>query len=442
MNHEQLIQAISQDNAVELKLARQHPVLVALSGGPDSVALLHVLMALGCDCRAAHCNFHLRGEESDRDERFVRNLCARLEVPLEVQDFDVMTYMRLNGGSVEMACRELRYDWFETQRQEQGCGLIAVAHHADDQVETFFLNLLRGTGVKGLIGMARLNGSIWRPLLGLRRDTLLSFLENLNQDYVTDSTNAENEYRRNRLRNLVLPVIEQQFPHAHERILDTMDNVMQDYQLMRALVTRLIPDEHHIDISQLLNQPEAATLLFHRIRHLGFNRQQCEQIVEAASQGHCGRQFTSVSHTLHVNRETIDIEENKEVLDEEFQIDLSVDVTTPVSIEVSNNNPPFSPLMCDGRYKVAFNRQLMECQRLVLRHWRRGDRIKPFGMNGSKLLSDLFVDLKLESTLKRDVWILEADGNIVWVLGYRSAALYPVKRESQDYIMLHLSKIR
>ena len=243
----------------EREFLAQQPVLVALSGGADSVALLRVLLAAGCDCRAAHCNFHLRGEESMRDEQFVRDLCQRLDVPLTVKDFDVTAYQCEHGGSVEMACRELRYTWFEQERQRQGCSVIAIAHHADDQVETFFLNLLRGTGAKGLSGMQRLNGHIWRPLLGVSRNDLLEYLSSLGQDYVTDSTNAQNDYRRNQLRNIVLPVIEQQFPSSDRRILDTMDNLARDHALLNALVNDILPDERHFDIETVRQRHRGGT---------------------------------------------------------------------------------------------------------------------------------------------------------------------------------------
>lgn len=413
-------------------------VLVALSGGADSVALLRALLETGCHCHAAHCNFHLRGDESMRDERFVRDLCTHLEVPLSVKDFDVAVWQQAHGGSVEMACRELRYAWFEKERERQQCGVIAVAHHADDQIETFFLNLLRGTGIKGLTGMNRLSGHIWRPLLAVSRHDILDYLSEIGQDYVIDSTNAQNDYRRNRLRNIVLPTIEQQFPHSAERILDTIGNLKQDSELLAALVSAAIPDARHIDIKRLLGHPQAHTLLYHRLRHLGFNRSQCEQAIEAAQSGHSGGQFIAPLYIMHVNRQSIDVEPVDTAPEVEIPIDLLTDVRTPVHISVDRNSTPFSPLMCDGKNKVAFSTKLLDCQRIVLRHWRQGDRMKPFGLNGSKLVSDLFTDLKLDHATKRDTWLLEADGDILWVLGYRASSLYAVERESQDYLMLIL----
>ena len=374
-----------------------------------------------------------------RDECFVRDLCQRLEVPLTVKDFDVAAHQQSHGGSTEMACRELRYTWFEQERQQQECALIAVAHHADDQVETFFLNLLRGTGVRGLSGMTKLNGNIWRPLLNVSRSDIIDYLKSVGQDYVNDSTNAQNDFRRNRLRNIVLPLLETQFPQAHERILDTMGNLALDHEVLNSLVSEVLPDERHIDISSLCARQQAPTLLYHRIRHLGFNRDQCVQAITAARQGHSGRQFQGDGYVLYVNRQTLDIEPAETTPDVEIPVDLTSDFESPVHISVSHNNAPFSPMMCDGKHTVAFNKQILDCQRIVLRHWRRGDRMKPFGLKGSKLVSDLFADFKLSNTAKRELWLFEADGDILWVLGLRASALYPVPKESQDYLLLRMT---
>ena len=438
MNPQELSQRLPESE--EARHVNGKPVLVALSGGADSVALLRVLLEAGYDCRAAHCNFHLRGEESMRDERFVRYLCQRLNVPLAVKDFDVAAWQLEHGGSTEMACREMRYVWFEQERQRQGCGLIAVAHHSDDQVETFFLNLLRGTGIRGLAGMQRLNGNIWRPLLDVSRSDILAYLSTIGQDYVIDSTNSENDYRRNQLRNLVLPAIEQQFPQAHERIHDTMSNLRDDLDLLTSLVNEILPNQRHICIETLCSHPEVSTLLYHRIRHLGFNRDQCDQAVNAARQEHSGRRFIGKGFVLHVNRQSLDIEPINDENDIEIPIDLTTHVASPVQLTISHNNAPFSPLMCDGKHTAAFSTEVMKCQRIVLRHWRQGDRISPYGLNGSKLVSDLFADLKLDHMAKRDAWILEADGDILWVLEYRASRLYTVKPESQDYILVKLEK--
>lgn len=436
MEQDGLLQIIRDENKELLLKTERTPVLIALSGGADSIALLRILHALGLTCMAAHCNFHLRGEESMRDEQFVRELCHRLNIQLAVNDFDVKAYQHEHGGSVEMACRELRYDWFEEERQRLGCSLIAVAHHADDQIETFFLNLMRGTGVRGLAGMQRINGNIWRPLLDVSRGRILSYLASIGQDYVTDSTNAENAYRRNQVRNIVMPVIEQQFPQARERILDTMARLASDRDLLSTLAAEALPAIHQIPIKMLSGHPQASALLYHRIRHLGFNRQQCDKVVDAARQGHTGRQFCANRHLMVIGRQTIDIVPKTEEQFSEAEIDLTANITDPVHVRVSHDNPPFSPAMCDGKRVVAFDNKLLDCEKIVLRHWRKGDRFKPFGVNGSKLVSDLFNDLKLDYAGKQSAWLMEADNQIIWVLGHRASSLFPVKKDSLNYLLL------
>ena len=436
MNHEELINKVF--TADELQDVTRNRVLVALSGGADSVALLRLLLAAGIGCHAAHCNFHLRGEESMRDERFVRDLCQRLNVPLDVKDFDVAAWRQEHGGSVEMACRELRYAWFEQKLYQEGYDLIAVAHHADDQVETFFLNLLRGTGLRGLTGMKRLNEGIWRPLLGVTRSDLIDYLATIGQDYVTDSTNAQNDYRRNRIRNVILPLIEQHFPNSRARILDTMHNLTIDHELLEYVAEDYINDYISIDIEDFCENPYAPTLLYYRIRRLGFNRDQCRQAVEAARQRRSGAHFTVGDNVLAVNRYTINVMPLNPDLEAEIPIDLSEEKEfyNPFHLKIQHGGAPFNPRMCNGSVCVAFNTQLLDCHRVVLRHWRRGDRFQPFGMNGTRLVSDLFNDLKLDYFDRQNAWLLEADGRIIWVVGRRSSAHFPVEIDSQDYIIL------
>ena len=413
-------------------------ILVALSGGPDSVALLRGLLATGkYECYVAHCNLHLRGEESMRDERFVRDLCQRLDVPLSVKDFDVAAWQQEHGGSVEMACRELRYDWFEKERERLRCSRIAVAHHADDQVETFFLNLMRGTGLKGMAGMRRMNGYIWRPMLNVTRVQVLEYLDSIGQGYVTDSTNSQNDYRRNRLRNIVLPFIEQEYPNARARILKAMQNLSNDSGLLQWLVDDLSLDRSSMDIEDFIDHPYPATLLYHRIHELGFNRTQCQQAIEAAKKGNYGRQFAAGNYLLVVNRKTLSvIEQYEDPYDDEIPFDVTVGTNSPIQIDSYRGSTPFSPRMCCSGLRVAFNTQLLDCKRIVLRHWRKGDRVRPFGRKGTKLVSNLFNDMKMDYLDKKRAWILEADGEIIWVVGLRSCALYPVHIGSEDYFIL------
>lgn len=419
------------------------PVLVTLSGGADSVALLRVLLELGYDCRAAHCNFHLRGDESNRDERFVAELCQKLGVPLEIKHFDVPAYISAHGVSMEMACRELRYDWFEELRQAHGCSCIAVAHHSDDNIETFFLNALRGTGIAGLTGMKPRNGVVVRPLLCVSRAEILEWLGETGQDYVTDSTNLENDAKRNRLRNIVLPALYKEFDGAKQALLTTIENMRQcnglyheSIGVMRNIVSDREGDSIVIDLEILNSFDNRGMLLYEILKPLGFNYEQCNDMLTSA----VGRHFFSSSHKATINRDTIDVFLLQSRDENVYVVNLESDkIFEPIALEINHvADEMFSPDMVDGKCSVAFSNDILQCSEVVLRHWREGDRFKPFGMNGSKLVSDLFTDLKLSEKEKNETWLLEADGEIVWVLGYRSSQSFKVSSDSTHYLLFQM----
>ena len=417
------------------------PVLVALSGGADSVALFRVLLALGYDCRAAHCNFHLRGDESNRDERFVTELCRLLGVKFDVKHFNVPAYMKEHGVSLEMACRELRYEWFEQLRLEYGCQCIAVAHHSDDNIETFFLNALRGTGIAGLTGMKPRNANVVRPLLCVSRNEILEWLESLHQDFVTDSTNLENDARRNRLRNVVLPAIYSEFEGSKDSLLKTIENMTRCNDLynesvgvMRNIVSEREGNTLTIDTEILGSFDNREMLLYEILKPLGVNYDQCRDMLTSA----VGRHFTSSTHKLAINRTTIEVEPLAEYKEEIHIIDLDDEIVTePIKLTITHvHGNKFSPAMVDGKNVVAFNNDILQCSEVVLRHWREGDRFKPFGMHGSKLISDLFTDLKLSEKKKNETWLLEADGEILWVVGHRAAQAFKVPKDSTNYLII------
>ena len=203
-------------------------ILVALSGGADSVALLYILHTAGYHCEAAHCNFHLRGKESDRDELFVRQLCERMEIHLHTIDFNTTQYATEKHISIEMAARELRYQWFEKIRKECQADVVAVAHHQDDSIETILLNLIRGTGITGLLGIRPRNGTIVRPLLCINREEIIRYLQNIGQDYVTDSTNLTDQYTRNRIRHQIMPRMKELNPSVERTVSYTIHGLRRD----------------------------------------------------------------------------------------------------------------------------------------------------------------------------------------------------------------------
>lgn len=227
----------------ELRRKGFNKVVVALSGGADSVAATFALHQAGLQILALHCNFHLRGSESNRDMEFVRNFCARLDIPLEIKEFDVDEYVSAHKGcSVEMACRNLRHQWFDEKLKETGYDRIVTGHNADDNIETFFLNALRGSGTRGLKGMTEDTGKIWRPLLAFHRQEILEFLKENNLNYVVDSTNLTSDYRRNFLRNKVIPLLREEWKGFDAALDKTLGNLKTENLLVEDAIARSMPE--------------------------------------------------------------------------------------------------------------------------------------------------------------------------------------------------------
>ena len=405
-------------------------VLVALSGGADSVALLRVLLRLGYACEAAHCNFHLRGEESVRDERFVRALAERLGVPLHVIHFDTNAYAVSHNVSVEMAARELRYDWFAKLRQECGAKVVAVAHHRDDSVETFLLNLVRGTGINGLQGIRPVNGDVVRPLLCVSRAEILDYLSSLGQDYVTDSTNLQDEFVRNKLRLNVIPRLETINLSVSDTIAETarrLSDVAQVYQeAIQAAKQRVMPDGETIDIPALCREPGAQNLLFELLYPLGFNAAQVNDVFRALH-GESGRMFYSREWVLLIDRNRLIRRPSGEV---EPQPELCLE-----RMEV---NPPFS---VPHNNKEAYVDAEKVQGELTLRKWQSGDKFIPFGMKGFKSVRNYLRDKKFSRFEKERQWVVCDGDRIVWLVNERLDNRFRVTSETRFVINLKLKLV-
>lgn len=226
----------------ESKRYNINKILVALSGGADSIATAYALKRIGIDIIALHCNFHLRGEESDRDEKFVMNFCASQEIPLLTIDFDVDNYILSHKGiSVEMACRNLRHEWFKKKLKEREFDRIATGHNADDNIETFLLNMLRGTGTRGLRGMKSITDTIWRPLISFHRHEILDYLQKNNLSYITDSTNLQSDFRRNYLRNKIIPLLKKEWKGFDSAMDKTIRNLLNENNLVEDVINHTLP---------------------------------------------------------------------------------------------------------------------------------------------------------------------------------------------------------
>ena len=430
----QLEKEISKNIAQHKLLEKEACVVVALSGGADSVALLAILRTLQYKCVAAHCNFHLRGDESNRDEQHAIDIAHRLGAECEVVHFDVKTYENEHKVSTEMACRELRYEWFEQLRQKYNAQAIAVAHHRDDDIETMFLNLLRGSGIAGVAAMRWINGYIVRPMLNVSRDEIEMYLKDKSLGYVVDSTNAECEFKRNKLRNEVLPVLQKAFPGADDMLMKSLQHLKENRTIYQSAIGEAIEEYTHdnvINLSGILDEYHSpSTLLFEILSPYGFNANQVGWMIDA--QNESGKLFYSSQWVAVVNRGDIELLpiEKYDNSSEEYVVDLSADVSSPIALQVEAISPEeFHPQKDEN--VIYLDAKVLEGDpRIVLRHWREGDRLAPFGMNGTKKLSDIFSDAKLSLIEKSKVWILDRNGEVLWVVGMRASRLFKVNEKT------------
>ena len=403
-------------------------VLVALSGGADSVALLRVLDALGYQCECAHCNFHLRGEESNRDEAFVQQLCQKFDIPLHVTHFDTTDYAHTKRISIEMAARELRYQWFETLRQSIGASVIAVAHHRDDSVETFLLNLIRGTGINGLKGIAPKNGYVVRPLLQESRENILDYLQHLNQDYVTDSTNLQDEYMRNKIRLNLLPLMKELNPSVSESIAATTERLADAaliYNKEREMaIQRVMKGEKVISITALLDETAPSSLLYELIHPYGFNSSQIKDIYQSLF-GQSGRRFHSSQWEVLRDRDSLILHS--------FSGEETDHVPPTLTYETVDITPEFiilrdKHIACLDADKVTLP--------LTVRKWQVGDKFTPLGMKGKKNVSDYLTDRKFTLFQKGHQYVACQGDKIVWLIGERIDNAYRIDADSKRALIV------
>ena len=399
--------------------------LVALSGGADSVALLLLLKNAHFNVHAAHCNFRLRGEESDRDEAFCVELCRRLGVELHRAHFDTREYAELHKVSIEMAARELRYKWFEQLREDIGAAGICVAHHRDDSVETVLLNLVRGTGLRGLTGIQPRYGNILRPLLCVSRAEIEAFLAEKGQQYVTDSTNLEADVQRNIVRLEVLPLLRKLNPAVAENIQRTAENLVEAQQVLNVAIAK-IDDSNILNLSDIEIYGSSEYLTFEWLKKYGFNGNQVRQILEAET----GKIISSMTgYDVLKDRGRLIVEPALEPFkpmripeegtyvmggsDAEFGGKNTKNKTLRVrKMPVYVSKDPHIATL--DATKVSFP--------LTVRRVEEGDWMQPYGMKGRKLLSDLMTDLKMTVFEKRrQLVVVDSQGVIVWTIGLRIA---------------------
>lgn len=412
-------------------------VIVALSGGADSVALLLLLKQLGYKCYAMHCNFHLRGEESTRDEEFARNLCQQKNIPLEVVPFDTIAYSKEKGISIEMAARELRYKVFEEYRTRIGAEAIAVGHHRNDNAETLLLNLMRGTGIRGLHGIRPKNGYIVRPLLCIGREDIMEFLHKEGATYVTDSTNLQADYTRNKVRLELLPAMQQINPSIQQTLSETAERIAATEEIYSAAIEQAIErikENNTISIEGLKKEIAPTVLLHEILSPLGFNGAQIADIFDSI-ESNSGKLFISNGWRVIKDRSHLVIEQITEESFDKSELPSEGSIETPYgTLHISNEE--YSGCIEKSRLSASLDADTLHTP-LFVRKVKQGDRFIPFGMRGSKLISDYLTDRKLNILEKeRQLVVTDCDDNILWLVGERPAAPYCVTEKTKKLLCL------
>ena len=422
-----MVTAFKKHIAAHFPALADQKILVACSGGLDSIVLLHLLQKIGLTLGVAHCNFKLRGDHSDADLSFVETIAGNLGVPVFTTVFDTKTYAKTQGISTQVAARELRYEWFYSTARANGYDRIATGHHADDDLETFFINLSRVTGLRGLTGIASNTEQLIRPLLPFSRAQIMQFAKKEELFWREDSSNSTRDYLRNKLRLDVIPA----FKGVNKTVLQNFQQTQQHLKESQALledyitlVTKLVVSHkdagYEIDIKQLQALPNTNTLLFELLYPYGFTD---FKAIASILESEVGKKVLSKQYVLHKDRNHLVLTKKEQVVDSRvYYIDAKQQsCTIPIKLNFTKvaqvgEHEPHS-LYVDAA-KLTYP--------LKVRAWRLDDVFHPFGMKGKKKLTKFFKDEKLSLLSKNSVWVLESGDEIVWVIGLRPDDRYKV----------------
>jgi tRNA(Ile)-lysidine synthase len=431
-----------------IKLEINSKILLAVSGGADSVLMLHLFWKAGYDCGIAHCNFKLRDSDSDLDEELVTKLAGKYQFPLFKTSFDTANYAQDKGISIEMAARDLRYTWFEEVRKANSYQYIATAHHQDDVIETFFINLLRGTGIRGLSGIGYTNGAIVRPMLFTNRESVMKTIEKEELEYRHDLSNFETNIIRNKLRHNIIPILDEINASSRANILRTIENLKdagflmnREMERIRKEIIKESEDYMSIEIASLIQFPNIHAVLFELLSPLGFNREQIMGI-ELSLYGHPGKSFYSKSHWLIKDREYLNIKPLENTAPQELLI-----VESDGFVQFgANKSLKFSSFDITEKFIIPRERHIAALDfghlkfPLKIRNWEPGDFFFPLGMAQKKKVSDFLVDEKISLVHKQNTYVLLSGNQIVWVIGERIDNRFKITKETTKVFQIIYSR--
>jgi tRNA(Ile)-lysidine synthase len=429
-----------------LQNAPAAPTVVAISGGCDSVVLLYLYRMAQIKVVAAHCNFQLRGEESDKDAVFVQELCEKWQIPFEKAVFDTTYEAQERKLSVQETARELRYQFFETVRKKHDCAHIATAHHAADNAETILMNLVRGTGIRGLMGIPPENGCIIRPVLTFSKQEIDEIAASALLVWRNDSSNETDKYRRNYVRHHIMPLLlhlnpnlENNLTEQSEHLRDVYGMFKNDVELSRLHFTELQEENgiFTIYLNEIKQFAHAATLLYELLYDYGFNATQTEEILRVSESG---KQFFSKTHHAVVHQEKL-LVYSDEFDTNQYFIEYITDALTVSNAEFEMQHLAIGEVRIDRTDRSNLTAYLDSTDLefpLVLRHWQTGDAIQPLGMDGrTKKVSDLFTNAKMSPADKQRAWLLtDTNNHTAWVVGLRMSEAFKITSDTKTVLKI------
>ncbi len=433
--------------------AKDKRILLAVSGGVDSAVMTHLFSLAGYHCIVAHCNFQLRGADSDEDEVAAKKLAVKAGFEFVSKNFETENYANLHTLSIQEAARNLRYSWFHTLCEENGLEAIATAHHSNDVAETMLLNLVRGAGLAGMHGIPVENGKVIRPLLFLSRKEIEEYAQSEKLTWREDASNLKNEYSRNKIRNLVIPLLTEINPQVIKNFNRHAEHV-KNYELLTAEYIRDITEKlviakydgmfKLIYKKNLLSYPAPEYLLFLILSKYGFNETICREII---TNERTGSEFMSADYKLIVDREELvlfretDINDNKEYTLDELhnKIKLKPGTIATERVQISDFNNKNEP--ADFRKKgILYLDSATVTFPFLVKRWREGDSFLPYGMKGRKLISDFLTDEKMSGSEKKIVYLLFKDNEVLWVVGSRASANHNISTATKEAIKFTFQK--
>ncbi|MCF8225580.1 MAG: tRNA lysidine(34) synthetase TilS [Bacteroidales bacterium] len=419
-------------------------IMLAVSGGIDSVAMTDLFYEAGYSFTILHCNFNLRGAESDADEAFVRSLASRYDVPIFVKQFDTHEYARERGISIQMAARELRYNWFNEIADKMDADSVSTAHNMNDSVETALINLTRGSGIKGITGIPVINDKFIRPLLFATRNEIAAYCKNRFLDYREDSSNSSKKYHRNKIRHDIIPLFEKINPSFVQTMHENLNRFRESHEIYREYVVKkrnelFIEKEEHteVNLESLKQLQPRSSWLYELFNDYGFTMDQClniEKLLNASS----GKQFISPYYRLFRDREKLLLYKTESSTFERYYIDSPESkVSLPFSLDIEVLKRDELEEIPDSQNIACLDLELLNFP-LIIRKWQHGDYFFPLGMEKMKKVSDFFIDNKVPVPVKERTWILTSGRNIVWITGQRIDNRFKVSESTGTILKLHL----